>query len=55
VKTRFNSKLSRMNCHMFSTGLSLGHLAGIVMMLMLPGTSSLPVVCYPARSISTTA
>lgn len=48
VKTRFDSQLSRMNCHMFSTRLSSGHLAGSAMMLMFPRISSLPVVCYPA-------
>jgi hypothetical protein len=28
VKTRLDSQLSRMNCHMFSTGFSSGHFAG---------------------------
>lgn len=47
-KTRLESQLSRKNCQIFSTGLSSGHFAGSAMMLMLPGTSSLPVVCHPA-------
>ena len=48
VKTRLESQLSRMNCQMFSTGLSSGHLAGSAMMLMLSGTTSFPVMCHPA-------
>ena len=39
---RFDSQLLRMSCQMFSTGFSLGHLARIMMVLTLPGTSSLP-------------
>lgn len=46
VKTRLDSQLSRMNCQMFSTGLSSGHLGGSGMMLIFPGTSSFPVMCH---------
>ena len=38
VKSRLESQLSRMNCQMFSTGFSSGHLAGRAMMLILAGT-----------------
>jgi hypothetical protein len=34
VKTRLESQLSRINCQMFSTGLSSGHLAGSATMLI---------------------
>jgi len=34
------------NCPMFSIGLSAGHLAGSATMLILSGTSSLPVACH---------
>jgi hypothetical protein len=37
VKTWVESPLSRMNCPMFSTGLSSGHVAGRAMMLLVPG------------------
>ena len=43
-----DSQLSRMNCQMFSTGLSSGHFAGKAMILMLAGTASLPDMCQPA-------
>ena len=36
VNTRLESQLSRMNCQIFSTGLSSGHFAGSAMMLILP-------------------
>ena len=38
LKTRFESQFSRMNCQMFSCGLSSGHLAGNGMRVMLGGT-----------------
>lgn len=44
VKIRLDSQLSRMNCQMFSTGLSSGHLGGNGTMLIFLGTSSFPVV-----------
>ncbi len=37
---RLESQLSRMNCQIFSTGLSSGHLAGSGMMLMFSGMMS---------------
>ena len=49
------SQLSRMNCHMFSTGFSSGALGGKNINVMLDGISSLPVVCHPARSMMSTA
>ena len=55
VKTRFDSQLSRMNCQMFSTGLSSGLFEGIATIEMLVGSSSLGVRCQPAWSISSTA
>ncbi len=48
LKTRFDSQLSRMNCHMFSTGFSSGDLGGNGSSVMLGGIISLPVVCHPA-------
>ena len=50
LKIRLDSQLSRMNCQMFSTGFSSGALGGKGSSVMLAGTSSLPVVCHPARS-----
>jgi len=43
-----DSQLSRINCHMFSTGLSSGDLGGKGSSVMLGGTVSLLVVCQPA-------
>ena len=40
---------------MFSTGFSSGALGGKNINVMLYGTSSLPVVCHPARSMMSTA
>jgi len=48
LKMRLLSQLSRMNCHMFSTGLSSGDLGGKDKSVMLDGILSLPVVCQPA-------
>jgi hypothetical protein len=48
LKTRFESQLSRMNCQMFSCGLSSGHLDGNGIKVMLGGTMSLPDRCQPA-------
>jgi len=45
---RFESQLSRMNCQMFSTGLSSGHLAGSGMMVIFAGMMSAAVTCHPA-------
>ena len=36
------------NCQIFSTGLSSGHLAGSVMMLIFSGMMSASVICHPA-------
>ena len=44
LKMRLLSQLSRMNCHMFSTGLSSGDLGGKDKSVMLDGILSLPVV-----------
>lgn len=55
VKMRLESQLSRMNCHMFSTGLSSGDRAGKGIKVMLSGTVNLAVVCQPAWSNSSTA
>ena len=46
---RFDSQLSRMNCQMFSMGFNSGALGGNGNSVMLAGTSSLVVVCHPAR------
>jgi len=54
-KIRLDSQLSRMNCHMFSTGFNSGALGGKGKSVMLGGISSLPVVCHPARSRMSTA
>jgi hypothetical protein len=48
LKTRLESQLSRMNCHMFSTGFNSGDLGGNGSSEILDGTASLPVVCHPA-------
>ena len=48
LKIRLESQFSRMNCHMFSTGLSSGDLGGKGKSVMLDGISSFPVVCHPA-------
>ena len=48
LKTRLDNQLSRMNCHMFSTGFSSGDLGGNGRSVMLGGITSLPVVCHPA-------
>ena len=45
LKTRLDNQLSRMNCQMFSTGLSSGDLGGKNRSVMLGGITSLPVVC----------
>ena len=45
---RFDSQLSRMNCHTFSTGFSSGHLGGSGMSVMLSGTASSAEPCHPA-------
>ncbi len=50
LETRLESQLSRMNCHMFSTGFSSGDLGGKGTSVMLGGITSLPVVCHPAWS-----
>ena len=54
-KTRFESQLPCRNCQMFSTGFSSGARDGRKIGVMLSGTSSLPVVCHPARSRSRTS
>ena len=48
LKILFDNQLSRMNCHMFSTGFSSGDLGGSGRRVMLGGMSSLSVVCHPA-------
>ena len=48
--TRLDNQLSRMNGHMFSTGLSSGDLGGKGMSVKLCGMASLapwPTECYP--------
>src|SRR5262245_40856825 len=50
LNIRFESQLSRMYCHTFSTGLSLGHLGGSVMMETLAGTTRRVDMCQPAWS-----
>lgn len=50
LKMRLESQLSRMNCHMFSTGFSSGDLGGSGKIVMLSGIMSLFVICHPARS-----
>jgi DNA-binding transcriptional LysR family regulator len=48
VRRRFESQLSRMNCQMFSSGLSSGHLAGSGIRVMLEGIFKPPERCHPA-------
>ena len=48
MKTRFKSQLSRMNCQMFSTGLSSGDFGGNGKSVMLSGVESLFETCHPA-------
>jgi hypothetical protein len=51
LKTLFDNQLSRMNCQMFSTGLSSGDRGGNGRSVMFAGISSfsvLSVVCPPA-------
>src|SRR6266487_1589153 len=55
LKIRFESQLSRMNCHTFSTGLSSGHLGGSAMIVMLAGTTRRVDMCQPAWSTKRTA
>ena len=45
---RFESQLSRINCQMFSTGLSSGDLGGSGRMVMLCGTTRRVDMCQPA-------
>jgi len=47
---RFESQLSRMNCHTFSTGLSSGHFGGSGKRVMLAGMS---VSLCPVRMLRT--
>src|SRR5229473_7373442 len=54
-KTRLESQLSRMNCQMFSTGLSSGDFGGSGIRVMLAGMSSLSERRQPAWSRSSTA
>jgi hypothetical protein len=44
----FDSQLSRMNCHRFSTGLSSGHRGGSGNRVMLGGTTNAAEPCHPA-------
>ena len=48
LKALFDNQLSRMNCQMFSTGLSSGDRGGTGRSVMFVGISSLFVVCPPA-------
>ena len=48
LKMRLLSQLSRMYCHIFSTGFSSGDLGGKNSSVMLGGITSLSVVCHPA-------
>jgi hypothetical protein len=50
----FESQFWRRYCQTFSTGLSSGARDGRKIGVILAGTSSLPVVCHPARSSSST-
>ena len=52
---RFESQLSRMNCHTFSCGLSSGHLDGNATSVMLGGVTRRLDRCQPAWSSSSTA
>src|SRR5271155_2518138 len=54
-KTVFESQFCRRYCQTFSTGFSSGAREGRKIGVTLLGTSSLPVVCHPARSSSSTA
>jgi len=45
------SQLSRMNCQIFSTGLSSGHLAGSAMMLIFSGTRATIVTAAPRKRV----
>src|ERR1700719_3991181 len=54
VKMRLESQFSRMNCQMFSTGLSSGDFAGRGSRVMFLGMVSLAERCEPPRSSSTT-
>ena len=47
---RLESQFSRMNCQMFSTGLSSGDFAGRGSRVMFLGTVSLAERCQPARA-----
>jgi hypothetical protein len=47
VKMRLESQFSRMNCQMFSTGLSSGDFAGRGSRVMFVGTVSLAEGCQP--------
>ena len=51
----FESQFWRRYRQTFSTGFSSGAREGRKIGVMLSGTSSLPVVCHPARSSSSTA
>src|ERR1700735_2650952 len=54
-KTRLESQFWRRYCQIFSTGFSSGAREGRKIGVMFSGTSSLPVVCHPARSSTRTA
>ena len=45
---RFDSQVSRMNCRVFSAGLSSSDLGGRGMSVTLPGILSFFEVCQPA-------
>src|ERR1019366_9935997 len=45
--TRLESQFSRMNCQMFSVGLSLGHLGGNGTRVMLGGPMRRGGTCWP--------
>ncbi len=48
LKMRLLSQLSRMYCHIFSTGFNSGDLGGKNSSVMLGGITNLAVVCQPA-------
>ena len=48
ANTRFESQLSRMNCQTFSCRLSLGHLGGSGMRVILAGMTSALEPYHPA-------
>src|SRR3954447_10759428 len=52
---RFESQFSRMNCQMFSTGFSSGHLDGSATRVMFGGTTRRCERCHPAWSRRSTA